>query len=105
MTDPKVIDRLDIHQSGRWYHWRYAGAPPLPVDEIARSSANVHLIPADGAVAKALRGAERGQWITLRGYLVELHAEDGWHWRSSLRRDDTGDGSCELMYVQAVTSP
>lgn len=105
MTDPKVIDRLDIHQSGRWYFWRYQGAPPLPVDEIARSSANMHLIPADGAVAKALRSADRGQWITLRGYLVELAAEDGWHWRSSLRRDDTGDGSCELMYVQAVTSP
>jgi hypothetical protein len=105
MTDPKVIARLDIHQSGRWYFWRYQGPPPLPDDEIIRSSANAHLIPADGAVAKALLGADRGQWITLRGYLVELDAEDGWHWRSSLRRDDTGNGSCELMYVQAVTVP
>ena len=103
MTDPRVIDRLDIHQSGRWYFWRYEGTPPLPVDEIARSSANVHLIPANRAVARALRRADAGQRITLRGYLVELRAADGWHWRSSLRRDDSGDGSCELMYVQAVS--
>lgn len=105
MSDPAVLDRLDIHQGGRWYFWRYEGAPPLPVDEITRSSANVHLIPADRAVARALRGANAGQRITLRGYLVELRAADGWHWKSSLRRDDSGDGSCELMYVQAVSRP
>ncbi len=23
----------------------------------------------------------------------------GWHWRSSLTRDDTGPGACELVYV------
>ncbi|WP_372695561.1 hypothetical protein [Immundisolibacter sp.] len=103
MSDPRVIDRLDIHQGGRWYFWRYEGAPPLPVDEITRSSANVHLIPANRAVARALRRADAGQRITLRGYLVELRAADGWHWTSSLRRDDSGDGSCELMYVQAVS--
>ena len=105
MTDPKVIDRLDIHQSGRWYFWRYQGAPPLPEDEIVRSSANTHLIPASRAVAKALGRATAGQRVTLRGYLVELAATDGWHWTSSLRRDDAGDGACELLYVQAVTFP
>lgn len=105
MTDAKVIDQLDISQSGRWYFWRYEGAPPLPEDEIVRSSANTHLIPADRAVAKALGRATVGERVTLRGYLVELAAADGWHWTSSLRRDDSGDGSCELLYVQAVTFP
>lgn len=103
MTDPRVLDRLDIHQSGRWYFWRYQGT--LPVDEIVRSSANMHLVPADGAVAKALGRATAGRLVTLRGYLLDLAAADGWHWTSSLRRDDTGDGSCELMYVQAVAFP
>lgn len=75
------------------------------MDEITRSSANVHLIAADRAVTRALRGADAGQRITLRGYLVELRAAGGWHWKSSLRRDDSGDRSCELMYVQAVSRP
>jgi hypothetical protein len=56
-------------------------------------------------VARALRRAKTGQTIALRGYLVELRAADGWQWRSSLTREDTGDGSCELMYVQAVGRP
>ncbi len=105
MTEPAVIDRLDIHQGGRWYFWSYQGEPPLPLHEIETSSANVHLIPADASVARALRGISAGQTIALRGYLVELRADDGWQWHSSLRRDDTGDGSCELMYVQAVGRP
>jgi hypothetical protein len=105
MTEPAVLDRLDIRQSGRWYFWRYQGAPPLPEDEIVRSSANVHLIPANRQVADALRRASPGRTLTLRGYLVQLEAADGWRWTSSLRRDDSGDGSCELMYVQAVTAP
>ena len=105
MTQPAVIERLDISQGGRWYFWRYQGEPPLPVREIETSSANLHLIPADAAVANDLRRVDAGQTIALRGYLVALHASDGWQWRSSLRRDDTGDGSCELMYVQAVGRP
>jgi hypothetical protein len=105
MTEPAVIDQLDIHQGGRWYFWRYQGEPPLPLREIETSSANLHLIPADAAVARALRRAKTGQAIALRGYLVELRAADGWQWRSSLSREDTGDGSCELMYVQAVGRP
>lgn len=105
MTEAAVIDRLDIHQGGRWYFWRYRGEPPLPLREIETSSANVHLIPADAAVARALRRTQAGQMVALRGYLVELRAADGWQWRSSVSREDTGNGSCELMYVQAVSRP
>lgn len=105
MTDPAVIDRLDISQGGRWYFWSYQGEPPLPLRQIETSSANVHLIPADATVARALRRASAGQAIALRGYLLELRAADGWQWRSSLSREDTGNGACELMYVQAVGRP
>lgn len=105
MTEPAVVDRLVIHQGGRWYFWSYRGDPPLPLREIETSSANLHLIPADAAVARALRRASTGQAIALRGYLVELRAADGWQWRSSMSREDTGDGSCELLYVQAVGRP
>ena len=29
---------------------------------------------------------------------------DGWSWVSSLRRDDTGRGACELIFVRHVTA-
>ena len=47
MSDPAVIERLTISQSNRWYHWRYEGEPSIPAPEIAVSSANMQLIPAD----------------------------------------------------------
>lgn len=105
MSEPAVLDRLDIRQSGRWYFWRYQGEPPLPPREIEISSANVHMIPANAAVARALKGASAGQIIALRGYLLQMQAADGWQWRSSLSREDTGNGACELLYVQAVGRP
>ena len=102
MSDPAVIARLDIAQRHRWYLWSYSGAPPLPVREIETSSANVHLIPADDAVAARLANLRTGDAVTLRGYLLGLERADGWRWRSSLTREDTGDGACELLYVQQV---
>ena len=40
--------------------------------------------------------------IYLKGQLVEVKSSDGWTWRSSLSREDTGGGACELMLVEEV---
>ena len=97
-----VLARLDISQGGRWYRYRWRDAPPIPLAEIVRSSANMHLIPADDAVAAALRRIERGQRVRIDGWLVEVNANDGWRWRSSLTREDSGGGACELVYVCSI---
>jgi hypothetical protein len=102
MADPAVSEKLSISQGGRWYHWRYSGAPPIPTREIEISSANMHMIPANGEVARVLRSVDKGRLVSLRGYLVEARARDGWSWRSSLTREDTGAGACELVFVQAI---
>lgn len=103
MTDDAVVSRLDIRQSGRWYRYSWKDTPPIPVDEIVRSSANMHMIPADDAVAAALKRIERGQRVRIDGWLVEINAKDGWRWRSSLTREDSGGGACELVYVCSIT--
>jgi hypothetical protein len=102
MADPGMGEALSISQGGRWYFWRYAGTAPLPAAEIVASSANMHLIPANDQVARALRELDKGAIVSLRGYLVEVRAKDGWRWRSSLSRHDTGAGSCEVVFVQAL---
>lgn len=102
MSRKSVADRITVSQGGRWYHWRYTGAPPIPHREIERSSANVHMVPASKAVAEVLADAGKDSVVSLRGYLIEARGKDGWVWRSSLSRDDTGDGSCEVMFVQAA---
>ena len=102
MAKPEVYKQLSIRQSNRWYHWRYEHAPPIPVQEIASLSANTHLIPATPAIATQLKQIDEDDLIYLKGKLVEVTAADGWQWRSSLSRHDTGAGACELMLVEDV---
>ena len=37
------------------------------------------------------------------GHFEVYPAADGWRWRSSLTRDDSGGGACELVYVCSIT--
>ena len=60
----------------------------------------MHMIPSSNQIARALKRVRRGQVVQLSGYLVKIEAPDGWQWRSSLSRKDTGNGSCEVIYVK-----
>ena len=75
---------------------------PIPRREIEVHSANMHMIPATGQIERRLVNLRPGQVVALAGYLVEVHAADGWQWRSSLTREDTGAGACELVWVETL---
>jgi hypothetical protein len=102
MSDTAVIDQLDISQSVRFFTYRWRENPPIPLKEIERSSANMHVIPADKQVARDLDKVRQGSLIRLQGKLVEARRSDGFHWRSSLTREDTGAGACELILVESI---
>ena len=102
MSDPAIYGKLNITQDGRFYRWHWTGMPPIPESEIIVSSANMHLVPATTKVWSDLLTVKEGDLLQLDGYLVEITGPDGWHWTSSLRRDDTGNGACELMWVNSV---
>jgi hypothetical protein len=99
MSDQAIIDKIKITQSNRWYHWE-TDAHPIPFSEITQNSANVHIIPGNELVENKLDDVYKGSLIEVNGYLVEVNAKDGWHWKSSLSRDDTGGESCELFWVE-----
>ena len=97
--------RVSWSQSGRWYYWRYREDFPFDNSFISRYSANVHAIPANHNLRAALLRIGSGDTISLHGYLVRINAyKDGEHywWNSSLSRNDTGDGSCEVMYIEEI---
>lgn len=102
MAEANIYQQIQIRQSNRWYFWRTESAPPIPIREIETSSANMHVIPSTAQVAKQLKRVQTGDMVYLKGVLVEVSAKDGWHWRSSLSREDTGNGACELMRVDEV---
>lgn len=102
MSDSEVLSALKISQSGRFYFYRWENQPPRPPVEIARHSANMHMIPADRDIEERLKAVRPGQIVHLRGKLVTVSAPDGWRWNSSLTRDDTGAGACELLRVESM---
>ncbi len=99
MSDEAVLDQIDISQSGRWYRW-HTNSLPIPKREIETHSANMHMIPADDAVESEIKQTRKGDVIELKGYLVEVIAEDGRRWKSSLTREDTGGHACEVIWVE-----
>lgn len=101
MSDQSVIDKITVTQSNRWYRWK-TDSYPIPRNEIMTSSANVHIVPADESVEKKLGKVYKGSLIEMKGFLVEITTKDRWYWKSSLRRDDTGGGSCELFLVEEI---
>jgi hypothetical protein len=64
------------------------------------NSANVHIIPKDETIKDKFDNVYSGSLIEMKGYLVEITTADGWRWKSSLKRDDTAGGSCELFWVE-----
>ena len=102
MSDSSVLANIDISQSGRFYHWRVK-AFPIPQREIETSSANMHMIPADADVKDQLEKVRAGQVIRIDGFLVDASRPGGWHWKTSMTRNDTGAGACELIYVESLS--
>ncbi len=100
MSDQSVLDQLKISQSMRFYWYEYRLPPPIPQDEIVRHSTNIHIIPANDSIASACESLRAGELIHLEGELVEATGPGIGTWRSSLRRDDTGNGACELLLVE-----
>ncbi|MBS0661004.1 MAG: hypothetical protein JSR82_22515 [Verrucomicrobia bacterium] len=102
-SDSAVLDRLKIWQEGRFFWWRSRGREmPLPRGELEASMANTHVIAASPRVADELAALRPGHLVRLRGQLIEARHPDGTRFRSSLRRDDTGKGACEILWVEAV---
>jgi hypothetical protein len=101
MSDSKVLNELSIGQSLRYYHVSWKN-PPISEQEIMRHSANVHIIPANKIIRDVVVGLREGNLIELTGSLVMVSTKEGGEWRSSLSRDDTGAGACELMHVTSI---
>jgi hypothetical protein len=101
VTKEPAWSHVSYLQTGRFYNWRCDDS--LDPSYVASHTANTHLIPATGRIASALAHVRRGDVVRLEGDLVDVTGPDGFVWKTSLSRTDTGDGACETLYVRAVT--
>ena len=103
MSDSAVLDQIDISQSARWYRTKYELPPPIADQQIISSSSNMHMIPARKAIERSLKKLREGDIVLIQGYLVDVYHISGWRWQSSMSRTDTGNGACELVYVESIS--
>lgn len=102
MSDETVLARIQISQSMRCYWYRYKLPPPIAVEEIVSHSSNMHIIPANPTVAARCQSLRSGELVRLVGDLVEATGPKIGTWKTSLTRTDTGNGACELFYVEEI---
>jgi hypothetical protein len=102
MSDATILSDLSITQSNRWFYVSWQRAY-VKVDEVKSNSANTHILPASDDIARKIKNVQQDDIIHLKGQLVEVTNTSGFLWRSSLKRDDTGDGSCEILWVTDIS--
>jgi len=102
MSDNRILRSIDISQSDRFYFWRAPGNV-IAKDSIIVHSANTHVIPSSSAIRAEFSRLRPGQVVTLSGELVDAVRDDGLRIKTSLVRNDTGAGACEVMLVDEVT--
>lgn len=95
----------DLHKVSFWsgeFTLNFQHAPGVKF--YMENAGNTHVLAASDDVYSQITSLRRGDQIRLRGALVNYYRTDwGPHWRkSSLTRTDTGNGACEVMFVESV---
>ncbi|MET0533770.1 MAG: hypothetical protein ABW171_06050 [Steroidobacter sp.] len=101
MSDSAVLDHFRIKQGGRFFSI-YPDEQAIDLNTALRSASNMHLIPASGTLEDQLKRVRPGNIVRLRGKLVSALGPNNFTWTSSLTRADSGNGACELFYVESM---
>ena len=99
------LEHIKVRQTMRWYRYKFDNECTLTQQYISAHSSNHHIIPANNNIRKAVLSTKKNNAIVLEGYLVNVSGKykgGNVTWRSSKTRTDTGNGSCEIMYVTSV---
>jgi hypothetical protein len=105
LIETEISKFIIYSQIRRFYFFTCKWNCPVTQDYIADHSSNNHLIPANSNIFNALKKIKEGNIIQLWGFLVNVRGmcqERDVNWTSSTTREDTGNGACELMYVEKV---
>jgi len=70
----------------------------------AHQLSNNHLLPASESIGKTLSQIRRGDQVKIRGKLVSYYqsGQEAYPRTSSLSRFDSGNGACEVIYVESA---
>lgn len=97
--------KIKFKQDMRWTQFMVKNGSGFEVGYVSSHSSNTHAIPANKNILKTISRLSKGTIVEMKGYLVALEGtyKGGkiW-WNSSLKRDDTGAGACEVFYIESI---
>lgn len=104
VNQKEIDENVKYSQVGRWYRCDKTDMILTTYEYLGKHTANVHIIHKDKTVLKEIKKVKEGDLIKMKGLLVDVDFnEPGVSlWSTSLTRDDTGGGACEIMYVEEV---
>lgn len=103
-------DRMSWHSSGNRFLTTYTAGTwyqELGHSTLTGYFSNNHIIPSNNDIKKLVKKVKVGDYIKLKGYLVNATypSKDGdstFYYNSSTSRLDTGDQACEVLYVTDI---
>lgn len=101
MSDTAVLKHFRVSQGGRFFTI-YPDEQAIDLQTALGGAANMHLIPATERIHEQLEHTRVGSVVRLRGQLVNISGPNGYTWNTSLTREDTGAGACEVFYVESI---
>ncbi len=104
-AEKEYMKGIKVSQMLRFYMYHPSRENYDKIDYIAKHSANCHIIPATKNLRYLLRTLRKNDIVELEGFLVIISGSDKRGtvgWSTSTTRDDTGNGACELIYVNKI---
>ena len=102
MSDQEKVDQCYFSNASRYLNWTISDASG-DWGSMSKYMTNMHMIPANSTVRDTLLDLRKGSIFTASGYLVSVTRDGMTPWTSSLSRTDTGNGACEIMWVESLT--
>lgn len=100
MSDQSVIDGYHFSNHDRYLSFQCDNTPDSVIDPA--STANMHMLPANEEMRDRLLDLSVGEVFFASGYLVCVDRPGMHPWSSSLSREDTGMGACEIMWIKEI---
>lgn len=88
------------YRNSTWTCWISTGSAETAQRFAWDQLSNNHLLTHDPAIHEAIKSAEIGDQIHLRGQLARYSHTGGFARGTSTTRADTGNGACETIYVE-----
>ena len=86
-------------QAARWCSISWDSSIGLDEGYVDSHFANIHVIPVNENVLKALKSVKTEQSIHVEGFLVNVYRHEKCIWRTSLSRTDS---DCEFLYLTKI---